>query len=321
MLKLDTLLNATVNPALKRAMIAGETLAPKIPDVKFDNIINARESVVSWMRIGMQENIFDVMGNFDNTTYTMFRHLAEVNANFVVADMPQDYPWSSEEINAMTIDRAVFIMLYYSYHLIVRQPLRHLVIENITLAYCALSKRGIVTEEFCTKIQNSLRDELGVTLTLNQNVINALYKGYLLNVNDQNAQAVFADLSNLIPDITLRLKLTLNQAAGSGLTLYVIIGRALRMYRNFQQGRVNILTGGELQNWNAAQALIGNNEYYGFKRDMGAARLTLYKSLGYVARELLVRINGERTLMRYAGLAGNIKNKNALDLLISQYVE
>lgn len=51
--------------------------------------------------------------------------------------------------------------------------------------------------------------------------------------------------------------------------------------------------------------------YYGFKRDMGAARSTLYKSIGYVARELLVRLNGERTLMRYAGLAGNIKNKNA----------
>jgi len=53
---------------------------------------------------------------------------------------------------------------------------------------------------------------------------------------------------------------------------------------------------------------------------MGAARSTLYKSIGYVARELLVKINGERTLLRYAGLIGNIKNKQALDRLIEQYI-
>lgn len=40
-----------------------------------------------------------------------------------------------------------------------------------------------------------------------------------------------------------------------------------------------------------------------------------------VARELLVRINNEITLRRYAGLAGNIKNKAALDHLIQAYVE
>jgi len=53
---------------------------------------------------------------------------------------------------------------------------------------------------------------------------------------------------------------------------------------------------------------------------MGAARSTFYKSIGYVARELLVNINGKRTLLRYADLTGNIKNKQAFDRLIEQYV-
>lgn len=95
----------------------------------------------------------------------------------------------------------------------------------------------------------------------------------------------------------------------------------MRMYNNFQWRRVNTLTGGEYVNWQAARTVIGNNLYYGFRRDMGQARSTLYKSLGYVAKELLVKINGERTLLRYAGLRGNIKNKNALDRLIGNFVE
>jgi len=60
------------------------------------------------------------------------------------------------------------------------------------------------------------------------------------------------------------------------------------------------------------QCFVGDNLYYGFKRNMGPARSTLYESIEYVARELLVKINGERTLLRYAG---NIKNKQALDRL------
>lgn len=44
---------------------------------------------------------------------------------------------------------------------------------------------------------------------------------------------------------------------------------------------------------------VGDNFYYGFKRDLGAARSTQYKILGYVARELLIKINGEITLRRY----------------------
>jgi len=159
---------------------------------------------------------------------------------------------------------------------------------------------------------------LGVNITLSQAALNALYKGYMQGMNETNAQEVLSNLNALIPNVALRLKLTLQQAAGSRLTLYVIIGRAYTKYSTFPWG--NALTGGEFLSWEAARNIVGNNLYYGFKRDMGAARSTLYKSIGYVAWELLVKINGERTLLRYAGLTGNIKNKQALDRLIEQYI-
>lgn len=168
--------------SLKKAMIAGETLSPEIPLAKFDTQENCRNSIIAWMKQGLHDNIFDVLGEFTNITYQSFLTFEDVVQNFRIREMPQNYPWTNEQIDNMNIHSCVFLMYYFSYNL--RTSLRVSAIENITLAYCALSKRGIVTDEFCTKIQNSVRDELGVNVTLNQGVINALYKGYLINVNE-----------------------------------------------------------------------------------------------------------------------------------------
>lgn len=52
-------------------------------------------------------------------------------------------------------------------------------------------------------------------------------------VNETNARDVFDRLDAIIPDIALRLKLTLMQISGFGLTIYILIGRALRIYNDF----------------------------------------------------------------------------------------
>jgi len=82
-------------------------------------------------------------------------------------------------------------------------------------------------------------------------------------VNENDAELV---LNNLIPDIALKLKLTLQQASNSGLILYVIVGQAFTKYHNFPWGRANALTGGELVSWNTVREIIEQNLYYGFKR-------------------------------------------------------
>jgi len=66
----------------------------------------------------------------------------------------------------------------------VRLNIRQHAIDTITLAHCALAKRGQITNEFCTKVQNSVRDELGVNISLSQAALNALYKGYMQGVNE-----------------------------------------------------------------------------------------------------------------------------------------
>jgi len=313
--KLDTHI---ANAGLRRAMTAGEALSPKIPETKYSPTGIARDSYLAYTKYALVNDVFSPLGEFTQEMYDIYRTEHDITTNFPVRTFPNTFPWTAEQIGEMTFDGSVFITLFIAKNL--RHNLRQFAIETITLAYCSLAKRGQVTDEFCTKVQNSVRDELGVPIVLSQVAITSLYRGYMQGVNETNAREVLSNLDALIPDIALRLKLTLQQAAGSGLTLYVIIGRALVKYNDFPWGRANTLTGGELVSWETARGIIGDNLYYGFKRDMGGARSTLYKSIGYVARELLVKINGERTLLRYAGLAGNIKNKQALDRLLEAYI-
>jgi len=79
----------------------------------------------------------------------------------------------------------------------------------------------------------------------------------------------------LIPDIALRLKLTLQQAAGSGLTLYVIIGRAYTKYENFPWGRANTLTGGELVSWETARQILSVKTCIMGSREIWCSKINL----------------------------------------------
>lgn len=54
------------NPSLKKAMIIGETLAPMIPHAPTQS---ARICVTDWMRQELINNIFDVLGKFNNKMY------------------------------------------------------------------------------------------------------------------------------------------------------------------------------------------------------------------------------------------------------------
>lgn len=63
---------------------------------------------------------------------------------------------------------------------------------------------------------------------------------------------------------------------------------------------MNILTGGEMTNFTTAVGLVNGNQYYGFNKSLGAARSTQYSSLAYIAKELLITLNGEVSLKKYA---------------------
>jgi len=79
-----------------------------------------------------------------------------------------------------------------------------------------------------------------------------------------------------------------------------VIGRAINTFPTFLWAKIEHITG-EITKYHAAAILVNGNRYYGFKKDLGAAKSTNYKNLGWVANELLLRCNGEVSLKGYHG--------------------
>jgi len=105
-----------------------------------------------------------------------------------------------------------------------------------------------------------------------------------MHIDENNAEEIFNMLDSGLETTSLRLHLTLAQAAHSGLTQFVVIGRAISTFTSFPWAKIEQLTG-EITKYHAAAVLIGGNRYYGFKKDLGAAKPTNYKNLGWVAKE------------------------------------
>lgn len=92
-------------------------------------------------------------------------------------------------------------------------------------------------------------------------------------------------------------------------------------YSTFNWAKLNLLTGGELACYSAALVIDGGNPYYGFNRDLGAARSTLYSSIAYVAKELLLQLNGETSLKNYKGWIKKPKSATVIEQMIGEYIE
>lgn len=100
-------------------------------------------------------------------------------------------------------------------------------LDLYTTVYIAVAKRGNVTTEFINKIVTGMSDDLQYEANLDEEIINLVYKFYGGHITAENASTVLSRWLNDIPEIALRVRLTLQQATNSGLTALVTVGRAM----------------------------------------------------------------------------------------------
>lgn len=193
-------------------------------------------------------------------------------------------------------------------------------VTAIVHVICAVARRGSVSDRFCDKITAALSEELNIQqLILSVPQMQLFYRHFGDRITAENVEVVMDSWTQLIPAAALRLRLTVDQAAGSGLTAMQIIGRAMNMYRDFDWQRVADILVPEMDNFNAAVQAVGDNKWYGFNKDLGVAKSTRFKNLTWVAKELLMKIGGEASLGQYAGWTRRAKNQATLDAMIAAY--
>lgn len=77
------------------------------------------------------------------------------------------------------------------------------------------------------KISKGLLDDLQHVTKIEGEVVSLVYRFYGGSINAENVQVVMDAWLADLPQAALRLKLTLEQSLGSGMTAFIVVGRAM----------------------------------------------------------------------------------------------
>lgn len=311
-----------VNISMRLALAIGEAYAPHVPDSMVENEGLSRAAVLVTVQHSLRHpQIIEAIARTDDATYTAFKADARISRLFPGAvDFPV-WPPTDAQITTMLFPNAMKVIYYLSLNTIAAA--RDISLSMISNSYTALAKRGQVTDDACTKISEGILQDLNITVVIDSEACQLAYNHFLKGVNETNAASVIGTLYHYLPDVGLRLRLTLEQSTFSGLTSFVLVGRAMRTYRTFNWAAVDRIGKGAIMAFARARAIVRGNPYYGFSRNLGAVRATLYRSATYCAIQLLVKLGGEQSLKNYGGISRNtlIPGKARLDELIADYVD
>lgn len=182
------------------------------------------------------------------------------------------------------------------------------------------TKQGTITDLSLSKTMSALESEVGLTLRLEKGVINTFYKHYGSYIDDTRAESFFRYLSYLTPVSCIRMHTLISQAKYSRLTAICTIKTALVEYSDFDWDKVTGYFPTEWTNFKAGLRAMNNNPYYGFRQDLGDAKSTNFRSLAFVAKELLQQVGQDRQLAGFRGWATSIKFQSKILELISAYM-
>nr|UYL95467.1 MAG: ORF3 [Zhangye Chuvi tick virus 1] len=184
--------------------------------------------------------------------------------------------------------------------------------------YVALAKRGTITEAKLAKINGELEETLGWDIGLDSETIKCVHARLAPEIPYSELPQIFKRWSTEIAKMSLRMRITLDQAAGSGLTAFDTVKAALQRFPEFPWAAVFALIPAEADTFLEAVQLVGKDAYYGFRSDLGKVAASGYRTLAYVAKELMIRYGGPdgATLRGYKGWTRFPQHKEALDQLI-----
>lgn len=243
--------------------------------------------------------------------------------------LPADWPWinaphladrddGSVDTSKITPTLAMSILVWLAEH--IHSSLEMIPLVLIVSTHVALAKRGACTDGFLYKICDGVMSDLNKTISLSPHVIKAIFHAYGTYINQHNTKSLFLRWENMIPPTALRLRLTMQQMRGEGLTTINVIVKAMRLYSDFDWARIAHVFPDEIIAATRALRVIDNNPYHGYAPDVRFVRSTLYKNVSYVAKELLIKINGEGALSQYRGWPHAPKYQAVLDRMVLDYM-
>lgn len=202
-------------------------------------------------------------------------------------------------------------------------------VRNITARNClvaalvALSKRGTITPAFRAKVIQDIRQEMNLSVYMDDTVVANVYHSFGRWVTPELAQALLSTWGSQLPNEAQRLRLILDRAGGSGLTSMIIVGKAVSLFPDFPWGRLNAFPDflPEFTRVKIAMETVQDDGYFMYNHTANTqiCKGTAYPSLVYVGKTLLESHMGMLTLRSYGGNRSAIRNKAYLDSLLKDF--
>lgn len=223
-----------------------------------------------------------------------------------------------ENIVDLNIEEAMFIATFLTRFF----NSQRIFIKMVTGVYVAVARQGTATSEFMEKIARGLQADLGLAgMGLSATLIRLFWDQFGSGINQDNVAHVLQRWLRMLPQRALRLRLTLEQCRGGGLTSYLAIKTAMSDCDDFPWERLRCIIPKDFTNYCEAVRVAGQNPWYGFKKNLGIVASANYISLGYCAKELLVKTGYQTGLRQYGGFSGAVPKKASIDTMVLDYIK
>lgn len=296
-----------------QALALGELLGPFIPAEKRVPQANARERIIRAVR-SLIEDAEMISGRIPE-----FADWYD-DALGIPAPAEGDGAQNGQYlIEGMTIQTAMVILEAMASVLATHKNWQDR-LGCISMMLVATAKKGTMTQELAQKVENACKDELkGARIVINPATCAAFYGRYCTGINETNAAQYFRYLHQLIPERIVSLRNVIVRAAGSGLTTYMTILRAMNEYQDFSWAVLRAVVPNDFGNLEAAIQAVGGNAFFGYAANAGAAAASKFRSLAYASFQLCIIIGGDTKLRDYMGKPTVVPHKSVIDTLIASY--
>nr|WAS28168.1 MAG: putative nucleoprotein [Chuviridae sp.]WAS28175.1 MAG: putative nucleoprotein [Chuviridae sp.] len=192
-----------------------------------------------------------------------------------------------------------------------------------SMAFVSFAKRGEITARKLSSITTQLQENFGLRAELEGPVLRYIYENVGKHIPEGHVGPMFRAWAEDVKDLSMRLRVTLEQAADTGLTQYNTIKRAMLDFPTFPWDKVAALLPLEMENFNTALQAVGNDAYYGFRLDIGPAAASKFQSLAWLCKELYIKRGGTEAdaLTHFRGWIGTPLQRKALTHLMDNYQE
>lgn len=279
--------------------IIGELLAPNLPAAEILSKDDARKKVIEVAKRIPRVGLEDWQ---------------------VIAGTPND-PMTEDQLNAADFPTAYKVIKKFAEIYGKADP--NIMTRCVLGMFVGLVRRGEISDDYRTKLQDALRTEMSINISVDTEFVRKIYHVYGPFINSNVIKRSIARWLLFIPPPAIRLRTMAQQASWDGLTNFVQIREALIEYPDFYWLQLSLLTpyGGEFINYQRALTLIDGDEYYGYNPDLKDAVSTKYKALAWVCIQLHIKVGGKGSLRAYGGRATTAPHRETIMDMIERYKE